>query len=165
MSRRIDAGDNAHAFFICIGYDGIHLALRELIGIEVIICFITGMYSRRNLLTRIRRSVDRKRHIVEQEAHTVVADRKLDIVKSGSGGLVDKRLDAANAEILSATVQEHDVVFIVLDCSIARCRKARQGQQAEHHDQCKNHGKHFVQRRSILCLIHLLVIPFLFSVE
>ena len=107
MARRIEHRDDAHALFLGIGKDGVHLGLRQLVDIEVIIGLVARVDRRSDLFAGIGRTVHGQAHIVQQEAHTVVADAQHDIAEACRGSIVDDLLDAVHGKILSAAV-EHD---------------------------------------------------------
>lgn len=107
MARRIEHRDDAHALFLGIGKDGVHLGLGQLVDSEVIIGLVARVDRRSDLFAGIGRTVHGQAHIVQQEAHTVVADAQHDIAEACRGSIVDNLLDAVHRKILSAAV-EHD---------------------------------------------------------
>ena len=161
MTRRIDARNHAHALGSGIGNDLVHLGLRQLVDIEVIIFFVARVDSLGHRVAAVRRPVHRQGHVVEQEAQAVVAHRQLDIVKSSRRRVVDDLLDVVDAVILTATVEEHDIILISVRGRSSRARLAvtrregRDGQQAHHHDHRENQRQHFLPQRSCLRLIHV----------
>ena len=166
VTRCVDARNHPHALGLGIGDDRIHLGLRQLIDVKVIVLFVAGMNRRLDSLAAIRRPIHRQGHIVQQETQAVVAHRQLDIVKSSRRCIVDDLFDTINAVILTAAIQEHDVVLVgrirTVRTRRIRRRECRHGQQAQQHDEYKNHGKHFLMHWSFPCLVHLLAIPFIF---
>ena len=150
MPRRVDAGDDAQALGRGIGDDGVHLALRQLIGREVVIPFVARVDGGRNCAAFIGRPIDRQGHVIQQEAQTVVADCQLDVVEASGGGVVDDLLDALDAEILPAAVEEDDLHEVVLGAArvVLLRRKRRPRQQAEHHHQRQEQRKHFFLLRT-----------------
>lgn len=115
MARRIEHRDDAHALFLGIGKDGVHLGLGQLvrrrsIGIARLRCII-GLIAyldrRSDLFAGIGRTVHGQAHIVQQEAHTVVADAQHDIAEARCGSIVNDLLDAVHRIILAAGI-EHD---------------------------------------------------------
>ena len=107
MARRIEHRDDAHALFLGIGKDGVHLGLGQLVDVKIMILFVSGMDCRLDGITLVGRTVHGQAHIVQQEAHTVVADAQHDIAEACRGSIVDNLLDAVHGKILSAAV-EHD---------------------------------------------------------
>ena len=107
MARRIEHRDDAHALFLGIGKDGVHLGLGQLVDSEVIIGLVARVDRRLDGITLVGCAVHGQAHIVQQEAHTVVADAQHDIAEACRGSIVDDLLDAVHGKILSAAV-EHD---------------------------------------------------------
>ena len=179
MSRGVEHRNDLYAFIFCIGDNTSHLSLSEGIGRRIVrnplrirsavaviticvIVFIACFQRSSNIIAAI--AVNGQ--IIQIETEAAVAKCKLELIISGCRHFIYQRLYPRRREIFPAAVQMDNAIEAVVGARLRRRldivgRKARHGQQAQHHDQCKNHGKHFVQRRSILCLIHLLVIPFL----
>ena len=107
MARCVDHRDDTEALGLRIGNDLVHFGLRQFVRREIIISLVARMDRRSDLLTRIGRAVHGQAHIVQQEAHTVVADAQHDIAEACRGSIVDDLLDAVHGKILSAAV-EHD---------------------------------------------------------
>ena len=133
MARRIEHRDDAHALFLGIGKDGVHLGLGQLvrrrsIGIARLRCII-GLIAyldrRSDLFAGIGRTVHGQAHIVQQEAHTVVADAQHDIAEACRGSIVDNLLDAVHRKILSAAVEHDDGKLIIRLYSVIRLRLSR----------------------------------------
>ncbi len=122
MTGGVDTGDHAHALLFGVFNDGVHLRLGQLIGIKVVIRLVAAVDGRLNRFTLIGRFADLQRHIIQQEAQAVVAHRQLDIVKAGSESIVDERLDAFYRIVLSAAVQEENVISIFLRLPSRRYR-------------------------------------------
>ena len=137
MTRGVDERNNRDALFISIRDNLIHLALRQLVGIEIVVCFIACVNRLRNRLTAVCLVLCCHRHVIEQEAQSVIAHAQFQIVISICGSVVNDLLDTVNAEILSAGIKMDDLHEVRLP--LARCvrRKAcdRHGaQHAEHKD-------------------------------
>ena len=137
MTRGVDERNNRDALFVCMRNDGIHLALRQLIGIEIVVCFIACVNRLRNCLTAVCLVICCHRHVIKQEAQSVIAHAQFQIVISICGSVVNDLLDTVNAEILSAGIKMDDLHEVRLPS--ARCvrRKARDrhgAQHAEHKD-------------------------------
>lgn len=160
VARCVDARNHTHALGSGIGNDRVHLGLRQLVDIEVIIFFVARVDSLGHRVAVICRPVHRQGHVVEQEAQAVVAHRQLDIVKSSRRCVVDDLLDAVDAVVLAAAVQEHNIVLvgrirrITARLAVTR-REGRDRQQAHCHDHRQNQRQHFLPQRSCLRLIYV----------
>ena len=125
MARRIEHRDDAHALFLGIGKDSVHLGLRQLVDIEVIIGLVARVDRRLDGITLVGRAVHGQAHIVQQEAHAVVADRKHHIVEASRSGIVNDLLDAVHGKILSAAVEHDDGKLIIRLYSVIHLRLSR----------------------------------------
>ena len=125
MARRIEHRDDAHALFLGIGKDGVHLGLGQLVDSEVIIGLVARVDRRLHGITLVGRAVHGQAHIVQQEAHTVVADAQHDIAEACRGSIVDDLLDAVHGKILSAAVEHDDGKLIIRLYSVIRLRLSR----------------------------------------
>ena len=96
MARCVDHRDDTEALGLRIGNDLVHFGLRQFVRREIIISLVARMDRRSDLLTRIGRAVHGQAHIVQQEAHAVVADRKHHIVEASRSGIVNDLLDAVH---------------------------------------------------------------------
>ena len=125
MARCVDHWDDAEALGLRIGNDLVHFGLRQFVRREIIISLVARMDRRSDLLTGIGRAVHGQAHIVQQEAHAVVADRKHHIVEASRSGIVDDLLDAVHGKILSAAVEHDDGKLIIRLFSVIRLRLSR----------------------------------------
>ena len=159
VARGVDTGNHAHALGGGVGDDFVHLGLGQLIHVEVVIRLIAGVDGGRHPLAAVRLPVYRQGHIVQQEAQAIVAHGQLDIVKSSRRRIVDDLLDAVDAEILAAAVQEHDVVLVAGVFRVTRLGAGRgsecgDGQQPDHQNHRQNQRQQSLPRRSCLRLVH-----------
>ena len=137
MTWGVDERNNRDALILSIRDNPVHLALRQLIGIEIVVCFIACVNRLRNCLTAVCLALCCHRHVIKQEAQSVIAHAQFQIVISICGSVVNDLLDTVNAEILSAGIKMDDLHEVRLPS--ARCvrRKARDrhgAQHAEHKD-------------------------------
>ena len=163
VTRRVDAGNHAHALGCGIVNDGVHLALRQLVNKEIVVYLVACVNRIGDLLAGVGRAVYGQFHVVQQETQAVIADCKLDIIEASRRGVVDELLDAVNRIILSAAVKEHDAVVVAIDrrvtlhldglgsfeellgvqfaCQVPPVGQSRNGQNADHQDKHEQQGK------------------------
>ena len=163
VTRRVDAGNHAHALGCGIVNDGVHIALRQLVNREIVVILVARVDRGGDLLAGVVRAVNGQAHVVQQETQAVIADCKLNIIEASRRGVVDKLLDAVNRKVLSAAVKEHDAVVVAIDrrftlhldrlgsfeellgvqfaCQVPPVGQSRNGQNADHQDKHEQQGK------------------------
>ena len=67
-----------------------------------------------NSIAGVGRAVHGQFHVVQKKTKAVIANGKLNIVESSTGGIVNDLLDAVDRIVFSAAVQEHDVIEIII---------------------------------------------------
>ena len=143
MPRGVDKGDDADASLRRIGDDAVHLSLGQLvICTGIIVCLVARLDGAFHLVAgeRALRAVDAvaQRHVIQQEAQAVVADRQLQVVIAVLRHLVDEVFDLLLCKVFSAAVEMKDPHRCV--CAVPR-RQGGRGQQAQHQNKAEQDRK------------------------
>ena len=109
MARRIHEGDNLNVLFLCTGNDLVHFLLRQFINIEVVVFLIARVDRRSDIFAGIGLIAHSQAHIVQQEAHAVVADGKLQMGITRRRDLIDQGEDPILRKILASAVEVEDL--------------------------------------------------------
>ena len=128
VTRGVEERDNLDAGGIGRGQNLVHLALSPLAGGRRGIGLVARLNGGTHGLAAVGRAVHRERHVVEQEAHSVVANGEHDVRKAVRLGLVDECLDPVHGKIFAAAVQHGN-----LHVALAVRSQCRGRQHAENH--------------------------------
>ena len=106
MPRGIDKGNDADALFLGVGNDIVHFRLSQLIALRaVMVGQISLMDGISDSCTFVGRSVGCHGHIIQEEAHAVVAHGQLHVGIAVVLGLCNEGLDPPGRKILPSAVQ------------------------------------------------------------
>ena len=114
MTRIVDQRNDRDALRGCIGNDGIHLGLRQFvllgrIALPVVVSHIARVDRRSDIFAGIGLIAHSQAHIVQQEAHAVVADGKLQMGITRRRDLIDQGEDPILRKILASAVEVEDL--------------------------------------------------------
>ena len=114
MTRIVDQRNDRDALRGCIGNDGIHLGLRQFvllgrIALPVVVSHIARVDRRSDIFAGIGLIAHSQAHIVQQEAHAVVADGKLQMGITRRRDLIDQGEDPILRKILVSAVEVEDL--------------------------------------------------------
>ena len=126
MSGAVEQRDDLDACALGRGEEAVHLALGPFAAGSSGVGGVAGLDGRADRIAGIGRAVYGQRHIVQQEAHSVVSDRKHDMGVPVCCGLVEKGLDPVRAEVFAAAVQHGDLYVAVCAGCERGCRKHAQ---------------------------------------
>ena len=116
MTGHIEKRNNFNALLVRILDNSGHLCLGQIAAVTAA---VLGLVARNNsflyFFARVRNSVrDHDGHIVQQEAQAGIAHSQLQLVVVVLRHHINERFDTSSREILSAAVQMHDLVEIVI---------------------------------------------------
>lgn len=109
MARCVDHWDDAEALGLRIGNDLVHFGLRQFVRREIIISLVARMDRRSDIFAGIGLIAHSQAHIVQQEAHAVVADGKLQMGITRRRDLIDQGEDPILRKILASAVEVEDL--------------------------------------------------------
>ena len=108
----VDQRHDLHALGGGVGQDLVHLGLGELVHLKVAVSLVASVDGVGDLLVGVGSAAHGQGHVVQQEAHTVVAQTQHHIVHASGRSAVDDGLQAVHGEILTASVHHDDGLVV-----------------------------------------------------
>ena len=159
--RQVQKGHDLDAKAISLGDDLGHFSLGQIAFVTAaVLRLVTGFDLGHDGLMTVSRAVRGEGHVIQQEAETVIAERKLKLVIASGLHFVQQRDDPILGEILSAAVEMKDFAKVAgrslhLDglgsfeellgvqfaCQVPPVGQSRNGQNADHQDKHEQQGK------------------------
>ena len=111
MTGQVQQRNDLNIQLICRGDDLVHFRLGQVARIAAaVLRFVASFDLGNDRLMRISRAVGGEGHIIQQEAQTVVAESKLELVIAIVLHLIEQGDNPALAEVLSAAVQMYNLI-------------------------------------------------------
>ena len=126
VARAVQQRNDLDAGFLGRGKELVHLAFRPLTRRCRRVGVVARADSRGDRVAGIRFAAHGERHVVQQEAHTVIAHREHDVRIAVRLGLIEEGLDPICRKIFSAAVQHGDLQIIAAGSERHRRQHAQQ---------------------------------------